>query len=120
MLREMPNTRQIQGEPRRIWFNDNSMDLVVWYEDDVIIGFQLCYDKQGVEKALTWKKKTGYMHDQVDDGEGRPGKYKSTPILVMDGVFQANIVSDSFKEQSAEIDSEIVKFVTTKLNEYKN
>jgi hypothetical protein len=96
------------------------MDLIVWYEKDAIIGFQLCYDKRGAEKALTWKKKGGYAHNRVEDGEGRPGKYKSTPILVTDGIFQAKSVADNFKEQSTGINSDIVKFVTKKLNEYEN
>jgi hypothetical protein len=30
MLSEIPEARQIRGEPRRRWFTSESMDLYVW------------------------------------------------------------------------------------------
>ena len=85
-LRELPDTRQIEGEPKRRWFNSPELDLIVWLdEDDAPVGFQLCYDKHHGERALTWRAGRGYDHAAVDDGEQTPAQHKSTPILVADG-----------------------------------
>jgi len=55
MLTEIRNARQVEGEGFRRWFTDDYFDLIVWYGDqNAMIGFQLCYDKQGKERALTW------------------------------------------------------------------
>ena len=73
MIHEVKRTRQVPGEGFRRWFTDSDFDLIVWYEgqdeDGPIAGFQLCYDKQGAERALTWRRATGFSHEKVDDGE---------------------------------------------------
>jgi hypothetical protein len=82
MLREVRKVRQIKGESRRRWFDDDYFDLIVWFgEEDEIVGFQLCYDRRGEQKAFTWQQEFGYMHHRVDQGEDKPGKLKATPIL---------------------------------------
>ena len=59
MLAEIRNARQIAGEDFRRWFTDEEFDLIVWYGDDrSLVGFQLCYDKQDRERALTWTSTT--------------------------------------------------------------
>ena len=61
MLTESRRVRQIKNEPRRRWFSDDYFDLIVWLGNGhEIIGFQLCYDKFGIERALSWKKGEGY------------------------------------------------------------
>ena len=46
MLTEATNVEQIEGEPRRRWFQDVEWDLFVWEDNPGnIVGFQLCYDK---------------------------------------------------------------------------
>ena len=54
MLNEIANLRQISEEGHRRWFTDSYFDLIVWYERDgaTLAGFQLCYDKEGEERAL--------------------------------------------------------------------
>ena len=86
MLSEINDVKQIENEGYRRWFSDNYFDLIIWYGDEKIIGFQLCYDKQGSERSLTWIKNRGFSHNKIDDGE-KPGHTKMTPILVADGVF---------------------------------
>lgn len=84
MLREIPDVLQIDGEPRRRWFQSIAIDLTVWYDaQDRPTGFQLCYDrgKPQAERALTWNAPASYRHIPVDDGEGRPFRQKGTPIL---------------------------------------
>ena len=97
MLRELADVRQIPGEPRRRWFADDYFDLIVWFnKKGESIGFQLCYDLPGEERALTWHKNTGFSHRRVDDGE-RQRPYKATPILVADGSFDDAAVSELFE-----------------------
>jgi hypothetical protein len=90
MLIEVKNVRQIENDGFRRWFRSINMDLYVWYtnkESEDIQGFQLCYKLGSEEKALTWKKELGFIHNTIDDGEV-PGSIKETPILVADGVFK--------------------------------
>src|SRR3954469_10687202 len=101
-LRELPDTRQVEGEPRRRWFSSPDLDLIVWLDDDEsLVGFQLCYDKTRRERALTWRDGRGYEHNAVDDGEQSPGQHKSTPILVANGYYDSERVEALFRESSA-------------------
>ncbi|MFC1726068.1 hypothetical protein ACFL4T_10615 [candidate division KSB1 bacterium] len=119
MLSELKNVRQVEGEPFRRWFHDEFFDLIVWFGDaDEILEFQLCYDLSGYERALTWKKDSGFLHEQVDQGEDRPGQAKATPILVKDGIFNRNEIAERFKDDSLEIDSTISEFIYDRLMEF--
>ncbi len=113
--------KQVPGEPRRRWFEDEYFDLLVW-EDEVgkIVEFQLCYDKRYDQHALTWKELTGYFHNEVDDGENKPGKYKSSPMLIPDGIFDCEIIAEKFKRSSKDIDLNVSLFVYNKIKEYPN
>ena len=119
MLKEIEHPRQVQGEPRRRWFEDSESDLIVWIDKgDVISGFQFCYGKGNIERALTWKRGVGFVHERIDDGEGRSFHHKSTPILSADGNFDAARVSKDFRKRSIEIDENISLFVLDRLAEY--
>ena len=98
MLKEMPEARQVPGDAaRRVFFSEN-LDLTVWFDErDDILGFELCYDKGKNERAVRWSREQGFLHQKVDDGENRPGRYKATPILVPDGVFPAKQYPGCFK-----------------------
>ena len=88
MLNEAENPGQVPGEPRRRWFEDAQNDLIVWQDaGGGISGFQLCYGKGRGEHALTWRRAARFVHEHVDDGEGRPFRYRSTPILSLVGQF---------------------------------
>jgi hypothetical protein len=118
MLSEIPNARQVVGEGVRRWFTDEFFDLIVWYGDEQSpIGFQLCYDKQARERALTWTRANGYRHDRVDAGE-IPGHAKMTPVIVADGAFNRNAVWRRFKKECVTIDPDISAFVLEKLGSY--
>ena len=118
-LTELADVQQHPGRPRRRWFRSSTEDLIVWYADDgSIFGFQLCYDRARTERALTWRKGKGYSHDRVDDGESVGLAHKQTPILVSDGVFNAEAVLERFLAASNAIPRDIVDFVTAKLKEY--
>ena len=118
MLTEVPNARQVIGEGRRRWFTDDYFDLIVWYGDEERpIGFQLCYDKAGRERALTWTREHGFRHDRVDAGE-IPGHSKMTPIIVADGAFDRTLVSRLFRQACPRIDPGIFDFVAERLESY--
>ena len=89
------------------------MDLIVWYTDEgEIRGFQLCYEKQTDQRAVTWFADGTYSHARIDDGEsGRAIGVKETPILVRDGVFDAPAVAEAFRREAGKVDSEIRRLV---------
>lgn len=120
MMRETENVRQIKGESLRRWFWSDYFDLIVWlgYEDE-ITGFQLCYDKKKKQRVLTWKEGSGFSHDRIDDGESFPDKYKATPILTADGIFEKENIAVRFSEESKKIEKRIADFVYTKITEYR-
>ena len=114
MLREIRSVRQIAGELRRRCFADEELDLTVWYDGQgTIAGFELCYDKQGAEHAFRWGR-GGLEHWGVDNGEQDPLKNR-TPVLVPDGALDGNRISRQFREQSREIDQNIIEVVLEKL-----
>jgi len=119
MLYEIRNVRQIQGEPFRRWFVDEYFDLIIWIDDrKEISGFQICYDRLKNQHALTWQRNSGYQHSRVDDGEGRPGKYKATPILISDGFFSKNEVAARFQRVSQNLEKRVAELVYEKIMQY--
>lgn len=123
MVHEVQGARQIPGEGFRRWFTDQYFDLIVWYDGDnpqgEIAGFQLCYDKFDKERALTWRRGRGFAHEKVDDGEGPFAlQAKMTPILLPDGVFDAEGVTRRLREQSAEMDQNVAGFILQTLAAY--
>ncbi len=117
ILLETRNCRQIPGDPRRRWFSSRTLDLIVWYEGEVITGFQLCYRDGPLERALTWNRGRGYRHERVDDGE-RPMRSKMTPILVPDGPFPKNFVYEMFISQADNLESDIRETVENVLLQF--
>ncbi|MDB5867341.1 MAG: hypothetical protein JWO70_5147 [Betaproteobacteria bacterium] len=118
-LRELRDTRQVAGEPRRRWFSSADLDLIVWLDETgSVVGFQLCYDKSRGERALTWRAGRGYDHSAIDDGEGNPAQYKSTPILVADGHFDRERVAEIFLESSEDVPAPIRDAVADRLRHY--
>jgi len=111
--------KQVPGEPHKRWFEDDYFDLLVWENElGQIVEFQLYYDKLHIQRSIIWKKQFGYTHSKIDDGENKPGKYKATPILVDDGVFNSEAITERFKNQSKEIDRKVSTFVFNKLRDY--
>lgn len=117
MLREIPNTQQVDGEPRRTWFFCHDLDLVVWFDAaDAPCGFQLAYDKYRGEHSIEWNRDTGFRHYRVDDGEGDLGS--RTPFLHADGPFKRDSVLETFSALSGELPPAIAALVTAKLRDF--
>jgi hypothetical protein len=121
MIREFESVSQFPDDHSRRWFADEFFDLIVWFGNDgVIFGFQLVYDKDHNQRAVTWMQGKGFSHNRIDDGENRPGRYKATPILVLDGAFDFKQIAERFRRESAEISREIADLVYNKLLTYPN
>lgn len=122
MLSEIQGARQIPGEGFRRWFSDDQFDLIVWYEGPTsglagLIGFQLCYDKTGKERALTWTRAHGFQHNRIDSGE-MAGHIKMSPVIVADGEFHKDDVAELFRREAAGIDPALARFVYSKTKGY--
>ena len=121
MLQEVSQVRQIANENPRRWFSSSDMDLTVWIDrEGNINGFELCYDKGRDERAVRWFEDAGFLHERVDDGESRPGRFKGTPILVPDGAFSAQVIAERFRSASTYIDQTVAVFVYGKLLEFSS
>jgi len=119
MLKEIYPGKDVEGGRRR-WFSDDYFDLIVWTgENNQVSGFQLCYDKGRMERALTWKKNSGSTHLRIDDGEADPTK-NQTPILVPDGACLIQELIRSFSEQSKDIDAGVRTAVLEKLRNFES
>lgn len=115
MLREIPNARQVPGEPHRRCFFSRRQDLWVWFGDDgTPVAFQLAYGKYRDEHAIRWKAGTNFVHERVDDGENT-GVIKQAPILVHDGPFRASDLVRQFQAESGELPRDIADFVLARL-----
>ena len=101
----------------RRWFYDNYFDLFIWYDESKNInGFQLCYDKMGNERALTYSEGV-FSHNKIDQGENIPLK-NLTPILVADGTFDESVILPLFKIASENIEIDIRDYVINSIKMY--
>ena len=119
MLREDKNVSQVSGEPPRRWFSDQEFDLIVFGELQTgeWQGFQLCYDKPNLERALTWSLGKGFGHFHVDTGEMGPLK-SMAPMMGRKGELDLVGLRTQFTVQSAKIDPLVRDFVLKKMDEF--
>jgi len=118
MLTEIHDVRQIPGENSRRWFTDRFFDLIVWHDGaGGVEGFQLCYDKEDTEKALTWYREKGYSHDLIESGD-RIGGFKMAPILVGGGEFDAERIIGKFSEENDNLPPDLAELVLEKLQDF--
>jgi hypothetical protein len=116
MLTEVTKTNPVEGEPRRRWFTDRTVDLYVWYDDaDAIVQFQICYDKGPEEKALNWNRDSGLSHRGVDDGESGVFRMKSTPILTGRADLDLEAVRRVFSAASGKLEYDLHEFIMRRL-----
>ena len=106
------NRDQTIAENRR-WFSSNDMDVIIWIDENRSIkAFELYYDKNVNEHVLVWRDGSGFSHLAVDDGEQKPVlNYKETPILIPDGVFEADRIMRLFETTREDLPAELFKFV---------
>lgn len=117
MLREITTIRTFSTNRRR-WFSDADMDLYIWFHNQVPVQFQLTYNKQQDEHAISWDNTSGFRHNRVDDGEHTVSDYKMSPILLADGEFDAITVARKFLLASDYLDATLADFIYARLIEY--
>lgn len=118
MLRELPNTKQVEGELPRKWYFSHDLDLVVWFDPAGLpCAFQLAYDKYRGEHSISWHIAKGYRHYVVDDGERYAGSFE-TPLLYANGPFKRDVVLEKFLALSGELPSSVAELVAEKLREF--
>jgi hypothetical protein len=120
MMTELKNTKQNAGELFRRWFHDDYFDLIMWFNPDGSAHrFQLCYDKKGCERVLSWSSSGAYSHNRIDDGERRPFRHKSAPIAVADGIFDATDVANKFMKAATVLPENVSSLVWDAIQQYK-
>jgi hypothetical protein len=119
MLQEIPAVRQRGLEPRRRWFTNADFDLYVWQAaDEIIVAFQLCYDKNGDERVLFWDEQSGYSHAGIEAG-ARRGTYAGTPVFRADGTFDAQATLSELMMVRGDMEERIFGFVRQKLLDFR-
>jgi hypothetical protein len=117
MLKEVKATRQNQGEPFRRWYTDNDTDLIVWLKQYEIVGFQLTVPAGTERDVLTWHEGKSPRVEGLDDGEGRPGRPKMSPMLTQrHGVVPTEILHH-FREVAAELPSGLSALIERQIGE---
>ncbi|QQO10898.1 hypothetical protein [Breznakiella homolactica] len=101
MLKEFKDISQPEKKYKRKWYNDEEFELIIWYEENEICGFQLCYEDHTEKKAITYTNGK-YSHDKIDEG----GKWNETPILLKDGRFEKERIIKEFTEKSLLVEKE--------------
>lgn len=117
MLREIEHVKQYPGQHFRRWFNDELLDLFVWYDvGGRIVGFQFCFDKDRQERALTYTDTHGYSLNKVDDGGSAWDM--SSPVLVPGAEFPRVRLLAQLGERGAALDRRLFKYLIEKLEEF--
>ena len=113
---EVRHVRQIPGERERRWFSSAEFELFVQSaEGGGYSGFQLYYDKSHNQHAIVFSVEAGFRHMRVDDGEQRPGKYKASPVLLVNGALDLARVYSAFIQAGESLPDDVKRFVTRTL-----
>ncbi len=113
----LPPRKEAEGVSRR-WFQDDYFDLYIWQaKGGGVSAFQLCYDRRANERSLRWSPATGFAHDGVDIPEDKPGRAMSA-LLVVDGVFPAEMVIKRFTESAKSLPAQLREEVAARLAEF--
>lgn len=104
-MREIANVRQEAGEPWRRFFQGQGLELTVWYESakqERPIGFQLCYDTDGAEHALTWMEGQKASHTYVQNS-----KFYAASILRVNGEINLKLVRERYAAELSTLEKPI-------------
>ena len=119
MMREVTHITQYESNKHRRWFQDDYFDLYTWEnKDGDLLGFQLCYAKDDLQRALRFSPEAGYQHEGVDQPEDKPGRAMSA-IFTADGLFDPADIGARFGHESIELPANISTFVMEKIHGYQ-
>jgi len=120
MLREIGSIRQDSTRGARRWFQDDYFDLFVWQDAaGRTIAFQLCYDRNRGEGAISWSEDQGFTHARVDSGE-QAQKHGMSPILRASGVVPYFRVYRRFIAASSGWEPPLRDFLLGRLHDYRH
>jgi hypothetical protein len=115
VLHEIKAVSQERGTGSRRWFESDGLDLVIWFDrKGAIVGFQLCYDLGGGERALTWRTDGGFTHSRVDTGDDTPLANR-TPVLEPDSPVPWKEIAHLFDQRSENLDPALRALVRDQL-----
>jgi hypothetical protein len=118
VFKEFIKVRQDHHGFRRL-FTAPGCDLYLWYNsqaDKTLTGFQLVYNLDEDQKALTWTADAGFNHLGIDMERRR--QHLQTPILVEDGLFEYGTIELQLKLSYAEASDDDLKFALEKIIRY--
>ena len=118
-LHELKFIRQYEGEMLRRWFDDDEgfFDLIAWVDDDdVVSGFQLAYNVDGEERAITWLG-GAFSHRDVDPGDDSPLSNNSS-VLGDTTIYPINEIIRRFEQSSRDIAPDVRTLLIEKLEQY--
>lgn len=116
MLQEIASTQRRHYKSKR-WFTHSSMDLFIWFNDQMPACFQLCYKKDQQEYAINWHYRTGYSHHLVKP-ELNDIKYRIAPMHLSECEFDSSFVAHEFQKISNNIEAPLADFIFSRLIEY--
>ena len=117
MLREIGYIKQSPGQLFRRWFNDELLDLFVWQEEGGrITGFQLCFDKDKGERALSYSEAEGYSLHNVHTEESSLDM--GSPVLRRGAELPFPHLLALLNERGTGIDPRVLRYVREKLEAY--
>ena len=115
MLKEIEHARQNKGEPFRRIFNGDKLSLILWYESDEVVAYQLTYQLEKEELSLRWDKDKGLSHQVIDDGESRSFRYKMSQVLSNSKALNKEYLAKLLKGETAGLELKGVSLILTHL-----
>ena len=116
MLRPISDIYVREGEPKKLWFTDEKLDLYIWLSDgDGILRFEFTYDKPNSEKSFLWRAPNTISHTEIDDG-ANAGKHPSSPISLGEVPLDKNRVIQLFNENKEVIPRKYFLFIHEKIS----
>ena len=109
-FKEVAQKEVLKGINRR-WFQIEKFTLIIWYNlGNQIIGFQLCYGKNGSDKAISWYNEKEFSHRNIDYGKS----INLTPIMSEDSGQIDRKIFEDFYNYTENLENEIVEFIKDK------
>jgi hypothetical protein len=118
-MREIGPLRQDDARGRRRWFQDDYFDLFLWQDQDGrAVAFELCYDRNAAEGAVTWSEADGFAHARVDAGEQTPF-VSMTPLHRAGGTPPYFRIYNRLLEATEHWEPQLRAFLLERLREYR-
>lgn len=118
MLQEISSTHRSSHHRSKRWFTDSNMDLFIWFENKILVCFQLSYNKQQQEISLSWHIETGFTHNLVKSTKYHTihGASATTLSEGEHGLDTASIARE-FLQASDQIEVSLADFIFARLIE---